>query len=620
MDCNPYAEAPLSEIVCQTVEPIVFMDMNGRIRLWNRGAELLFGWTRDEAIGQQIDILFPDQNCIAPNIQDIRESPEESVVLQDYETALLAHDGREIPVKITVTLITGPDGNLAGSSLTVRDLTREKTLENELKWRTGEMELLDSIVHAGQESLDLTRILRIILTAVTAGSGLGFNRAILFLITDGKLKARLAVGVSSWEEAGRLWPRVASLNGLQEVIDHVLSEELHERTHVQDIAEGWTIPLEEGDNVLVQCVQDFASRIWPHPEMPADGVAARLSSENFAVVPLCHGGEGIGVILADNVVTHRPIDKHALRLLRLLANEASYAISNARLYESLLEHAANLRAANEQMRAQQELVIQGQNLAALGEIAESISHEMRSPLVPIGGFARTMRRELPDDSKFAPMLDTIIREVGRLEQVLSSVIALARPPLPVLGPVSLETIVEDVYSFYRPDASMQNIALVEEIPENLPEPHLDSDQWHQLFLHLTATSISYLPNGGTITTKAEQLEDGSYRVTVSDTRTGVTYDDIPKVFSAFYAGKPTADGIGLNLVAEIIRLHHGSVQVDGNNGRGISVRIDIPPPGTLHALVDADIQAAEELSAPQRLDPLTVAAMRKSGGAPGQTQ
>ncbi|HDS74337.1 MAG TPA: PAS domain S-box protein, partial [Firmicutes bacterium] len=130
----------LEQVLVQSADPFIFMDVSGRIRIWNRGAERVFGWTHEEAVGQEVDIIFPEVADIHGDVEDLRagHAPyDDNVVVQNYETTLRGRSGARIPVKITVTLITDADGAILGSSITVRDVSREHLLENQLRSRTG---------------------------------------------------------------------------------------------------------------------------------------------------------------------------------------------------------------------------------------------------------------------------------------------------------------------------------------------------------------------------------------------------------------------------------------------------------------------------------------------------
>ncbi len=613
MNTRDHERILLEQVLVQSADPFIFMDVSGHIRIWNRGAERLFGWSREEAVGQEVDIIFPEVTDIRGDVEDLRvgHAPyDDNVVVQNYETTLRARSGIRIPVKITVTLISDPEDGILGSSITVRDVSREHVLENQLRSRTGEMALLDAVVHAVHGSLDLDRILRIILTSVTAGSGLGFNRAILFLLTDDYLEARLGIGVSSWEEANRFWPQIEQDLSLGETIEFALESSMHEVMHVREIVANWKIRADDTNNVLITCVRDLESRVHDSSQSGMNGIAQRLGTENYAVVPLVHGGEAIGVIVADNGVTRRPIDEHSLRLLRLLTREASFAIVNGRLYEKLLEHAHTLEAAYDRIRSQQKLIVQGQNMAALGQIAEAISHEMRNPLAPIGAFSRSIRREVKHDSPFAERLDTIIHEADRLERVVSAVSAMASPPRPVLEPVSLSQLVHEIFDYYKVDSQSHGIKLAVEIAPDIPWPHLDVHQWRQLFMNLVANAITATPAGGTVSVRARQRDDGGFRITVADTGVGVPESEIPKVFSAFYTATPTGDGMGLNVVAQIVKLHHGSIHVESAPNEGTQVHIDVPGPEVLHAWLQKQVDSSAEADTAD-LNSVSVSAFRR---------
>lgn len=606
----------LREILLQSAAPFFFLDRDGRIRVWNRGAELLLGWSAQDAFGHRVDMLIPDDQLAAAQVREWEQHLRDAAGIWNYGTTLRTKDGRRIRVKITMTPIRDREGQLIGSSVCGRDMTGEESLEDELRSRIREMSLLEDVVRAAQGTLELQRVLRVILTAVTAGSGLGFNRAFLFLVADGYLEARLGIGSSSGEEAARMWPRLAAITELPSVIEYVLKEEDSTPTHAQRLTVGWKVPLSEARSILVRCVGEERSLVWPEDAPDDVSVAERLRSPAFAVAPVIHAGQAIGVVLADNIVTNRPIDQHALRLLRLLAGGMSSVISNARLYEKVVHHAHNLEVANRQILRQQDLITRTQRLASLGEIAATISHEVRQPLVPIGGFARAMRRTMSDSAPQAEMLDIIIREVDRLERVVKGVIALASVPLPALRPVSFDRVVNDVYDMFRDEAGARGVTLATDIPPDLPPPHLDDDQWRQVLLNLVSNAMAATPTGGTVTSGIRVIERGWYHVTVADTGVGVAEEALPKVFGPLYTTQPTGTGMGLNIVAQIVQRHHGRVGVTSRVGQGTTVWIDVPPPEQLRVLIEEEQRTAggqeEDL---EELDPLSVATLRSANHA-----
>ena len=597
-------------VLSQSADPLLFMDATGTIARWNRGAELLFGWTPEEAVGSEIDILFPDDYGAIAGASGLEATDDDAVVALNHEAVLKTKAGALVPVKITITVVRDGSGEIVGSAVGVRDVTREKKLESELRWRIGELTLLEDVVRAAEQTLDLDRILRVILTTVTAGSGLGFNRAFLFLLGDKGLECRLAIGASSWDEARRLWPEHEHVPDLETLLAEVLDEEHHEPTAVSAIATSWVISPDDDDNILVRCLSDEESRVWPACGMEAGDVVDRLESPEFAVVPMVHGGAGIGVVLADNVVTRRAVDEHAVRLLGLLANEASSAVTNARLFGEVVQHARNLEAANEQITRQQQYVLQIQRRAALGDIAAAISHEVRAPLVSIGGFARSILRDIPEESPHREMLDIIVTQVARMEHVVQGLATLADLPLPNIVRVDSVELIESAFSLHMAEAEPRGIRLLMETGEDARVLWVDEDQWRQVLVNLISNGIAATPNGGAVTVTTVRLEDGWTVVSVSDTGHGVPEEKITSVFSPLFSNRPTGKGLGLKIASLIVNRHHGRMSVDSAPGKGTTIHAHLPPEADVKRLIAEDHRSNDTRAGLEALDPQTVAALR----------
>ena len=597
-----------ADILTQSGDPFLFIDCNGNIAFWNRGAELLLGWQKEEILGRPLDIIIADKNPFP--LTPPQDNLHESILVQNHNTTLRARDNTVVPVKITVTLVWNSDQTFLGSTVSVRDITREMEIERELRWRIGELSLIEDIMHSVQEGEDLDRSLTFMLTMVTAGSGLGFNRAFLFLAKEQELTCHLAIGASTWEEAGKLWPEVQGLPNLQAVLDHVLQQEQQEESIASGMAKNWRIPLTDTSNILIQCLNDGITRIWPRDADPDGATSAILGSPAFTAVPLKGGGEPIGVLVADNAVTSRPIDIHAIRLLELLASQVSYAILYTRLHERLVHHALNLEAANEQITRQQKFMVRSQRKAALGEIAAAISHEFKTPLVSIGGFTRSLQRDLGDNPTYGPMLEIIISQIDRIERVVEGVSALADLPIPIARPLDIQSVVDDTYTVVRAEAEGRRVELVSDIPPDLPEPFLDDEQIHQLVLNLVTNAVAASSGGDVVVTRVRQSEDTWYTLSVQDTGTGVPKEAIPTVFGPLFTSKPTRKGLGLSIVSQVVQHHHGRIEVTSDTGKGTTISVHLPPRNVLEPLLNLDRAAAEQNGDFETLDPLTIATLR----------
>src|SRR6185369_17141504 len=141
----------------------------------------------------------------------------------------------------------------------------------------------------------------------------------------------------------------------------------------------------------------------------------------FAAVPLVARESTIGMIVVDNPITAREISSDNMHFLQLFANQAGMAIENSMLYNRIEEAHLNLRDARERL-------MHGERLAAVGEMAANLAHELKNPLITIGGFAGRILKTLPGDSREHHYEGTIVKEAGRLEKMLSDVLAFSSKP------------------------------------------------------------------------------------------------------------------------------------------------------------------------------------------------
>lgn len=213
-------------------------------------------------------------------------------------------------------------------------------IKQELERARVELTILYEISNAMRTTLKLNEILYIILTGVTAHTGLGFNRAILFLISekDGIIEGKLGIGPESGEEANRIWRHVEQEKmDMDDLIDaykasgKVLESAFHQQ--VQRLK----IPLQEqSGGLLALSVLDGMPLHLTAETMQNyrnDAIIKLLNTEELAIVPLKAKDKVKGLILADNFITKKPIAKDDLRMLIMLANQAGLAIENSQLYE-----------------------------------------------------------------------------------------------------------------------------------------------------------------------------------------------------------------------------------------------------------------------------------------------
>jgi len=214
-------------------------------------------------------------------------------------------------------------------------------VKNELERTKSELTVLYEISNAMRTTLKLDEILYIILTGVTAHIGLGFNRALLFLVNDKEkiIEGKMAIGPESGEEANRVWKYVEQEKmDMEDLINaYTVSHHIQETGFNQQIQHIKISLNEQKNSLLSLCVLEGMPLHLTRETMSnysQDPVIQMLRQpEELVVVPLKAKEQVNGILLCDNFITHKPISKDDLRMLIMLANQAGLAIENSRLYE-----------------------------------------------------------------------------------------------------------------------------------------------------------------------------------------------------------------------------------------------------------------------------------------------
>ncbi|HEX7513655.1 MAG TPA: GAF domain-containing protein, partial [Candidatus Methylomirabilis sp.] len=365
--------------------------------------------------------------------------------------------------------------------------------------RLRKISILSEIGSAMRGTMQLDALLRMILTGVTYGGGLGFNRAILLLVDESRqlLTGRMGVGPSSGAEAARIWDALTSQR-------RPLSELIGERATVSgsgiespfdQMARSLRIPLHGEASVLARTVLEArpirvrGARQDPGVHPDREGL---LRVEEFACVPLVTKGKVVGVIVVDNKFNGKPITDEDLEFLSVFATQAGLAVENARVYTSLEE-------ANREIQRTHHQLLQQERLATLGEMAAHVTHEIRNPLVAIGGFARRLAQRLGSREPEREYAQIIAREVDRLERIVQDVRGLSREIRLRLTETDLHVLLQDCLVLFAEKIALQKVSVRLDLEEPWPILRLDPVQVKQTIVNLVANALEAMPSGGTLT-------------------------------------------------------------------------------------------------------------------------
>ncbi len=424
-----------------------------------------------------------------------------------------------------------------------------------------------------QDALDFDQVLYTVLTCITAGPALGFNRAFLLLLDEEQkdLCGAMALGPANPEDANVIWSEISHREmTLEDLVEAYEQFSQREESRLQRIVKDIRIPL---DSDMWPAVTDAvrekqAFRFENVPSQPeARYPIEEMGSPNeLAVAPLIASDRVIGVVVADNIFNNQPIDDEDVQLLATLAHQAGLAIANAQSYTEL-------------QRTQQELV-RAEKMATVGEMAARVSHEIRNPLATIGGFARSILRKPTDVERVQRNTQIIADEVKRLEELLTDMLDLARPPKLFLRPENIHDILDQACLLsggeMRGDAP---ITIHKAYDASLPLLYVDSRSLLRAFLNVIRNGVQAMPEGGTLTIRT-QLNGNQAQITIADTGTGIPHHVLPTIFMPFVSHRVRGAGLGLSITRQVIEEHGGRIEVESEEGRGsrFTFYLPIKPP------------------------------------------
>ena len=232
-------------------------------------------------------------------------------------------------------------------------------------------------------------------------------------------------------------------------------------------------------------------------------------------------------------------------------------------------------------RLYQQKKAEDDKLEALERMLESVAHEVRNPIVAIGGFARRIREKLPPDDKLKTYTDHIIREVERLETMLKEIIKLKTIVVSTLESVALDKVIDGAVEEFQRIADEKNIHFVKQYPGHKLLVRCDSRHLTAAFCNLIENAIEAMDRGGTITV-AVTLRSQNAVITISDTGRGIPASEIAQVIRPFYTSKMSGSGMGLTVVKHIMTIHGGEIRVASRWGEGTDVTVVLPAQCAAH--------------------------------------
>ncbi|MQL53927.1 hypothetical protein GFC01_17020 [Desulfofundulus thermobenzoicus] len=226
-------------------------------------------------------------------------------------------------------------------------------------------------------------------------------------------------------------------------------------------------------------------------------------------------------------------------------------------------------------QALQEQVSRMERLAAVGELAAGLAHEIRNPLTGISGFAQCLARALPPGEELHQQAEIIVNEVIRIESIIQELLNFARPRDGRVLPVDINQLVEETVVLISPRVQRAGVEIKLSLAPDLPEIYGDSQQLKQVFLNLCLNAVQAMERGGrlTITTRRE----GSHvQAIFADTGCGIDPGQVEKIFDPFFTTRVKGTGLGLPVSQRIVEKHGGNIRVESRPGEGSAFTVFLP--------------------------------------------
>ena len=587
--------ARLASIVESSDDAIASKDLDGIITSWNPGAERLFGYSAQEAVGKPMAMLIPpDHSTEEPTIL-ARIARGETT--DHFETVRMGKDGRKIDVSVTISPIRDSQGRIIGASKIARDTTDRKLAEVRVQAQLARLSLLQQITRAIGERQDIQSIFQVVIRTLEEHLPVDFCCICLY---DPAENCLIVTSVGAHSEA--------------------LAMELA-------MTEQARVDIDE--NGLSHCVRgrlvyepDISQVRFPFPQRLARG-----GLNSLVAAPLLVESKVFGVLIAARQQAGS-FSSGECEFLRQSSEHVALAAHQAQLYSALQQ-------AYDDLRQTQKAVMQQERLLALGQMASGIAHDINNAISPVALYTESLLEKEPGLSPrtrtYLEMIQRSVDDVGRTVARMREFYRQREPQL-MLVPVNLNLLVTQVVDLTRArwsDMAQQRGIAIEvrtELAPDLPAIMGADNEIREALINLIFNAVDAMPDGGPLTLRTHVVEEkGPHsaespvrrfaQVEVGDAGIGMDEDTRRRCLEPFFTTKgERGTGLGLATVYGTMQRHSADIEIESAVGKGTTMRLSFAIPAT-PAVAAAATAAASAVPPPLRIlvvddDPLVLKSLR----------
>jgi PAS domain S-box-containing protein len=536
--------AQYAAIIESSDDAIIGKTLQGIITSWNPGAERLFGYTAEEAIGKPMAMLIPPDRANEEEL--ILAQIARGERLEHFETERIRKDGVGIDISATISPLKNARGEIVGASKIARDISERKRAEQKLQKQLVRLDLLNQITRAIGERQDLPSIFQVVIRTLEDELPLDFGCVCAYDAADAILTVT-CVGVRSAALAKDL--------GLPE----------HARIAIDQ-------------NGLSRCVRgaivyepDIDQVQFPFPQRLASGGLRAL-----VAAPLQTESRIFGVLIAARR-DRQSFSSGECEFMRQVSEHVALAAHQAETHTALQQ-------AYEDLRQTQQSVMQQERLRALGQMASGIAHDINNAISPVALYTDSL---LEHEAELSPQgrgqlqiiqraIDDVAQTVARMREFYRQ-----RESPSALIPVQANRLVQQVLDLTRArwnDMPQQRGVMIEmrvELAAELPAFMGVESEIREALTNLIFNAVDAMPEGGTLTVRTEMTEsEPSVHVEVIDSGIGMDEETRRRCMEPFFTTKgERGTGLGLAMVYGVAQRHGAEIEINSEMGRGTAFRL-----------------------------------------------
>ncbi len=264
-------------------------------------------------------------------------------------------------------------------------------------------------------------------------------------------------------------------------------------------------------------------------------------------------------------------------------SEAEYCLpylleESKRIYKQLEKSHKQLQQSLQELEQAQFQLIRTEKLAALGQLAAGVAHEINNPLGTITIYAHILKRSLEPGDPRGEDIDLIISEAARTKEIVQGLLSFARETKLKPGETNINDLIEETLGLIVNQSLFQNIKIRKNLQDDVPTFFADATQLKQVFLNIILNAAQAMAGKGSLTITTSH-DTGMITIKIKDTGPGIPPEDIGKLFNPFFTTKEKGTGLGLAISYGIVERHAGKIDVETELGKGSTFIISLPVDG-----------------------------------------